>query len=222
MAIENGDIVKFEYSAYVKTTGQLIDTSDAELAKKEGTFDPQRRYGALIVKVGKGEIIKGLDEALVGLDAGTEKDIEIPAEKAYGNRSEELIRIIPLKQFHKAGIRPVPGQVINIDNKPALIRTVNSGRVVVDFNHPLAGSDLKYHVKVVAVGKTLEEKAKLMAEKYEMDVDVKADGDAVTFNFGEKEFTEKRSRDVTALGILAKELKDLGAKKVLFNGSWTL
>ncbi len=222
MAIENGDVVKFEYNAYVKATDKLIDTSDPEKAKKEGIFDHQRKYGPLIVRVGKGEIIKGLEEGLVGLDANTEKTLEIPAEKAYGNRSEDLIRIIPQKQFHQAGIRPVPGQVINIDNRPALIKAVNSGRVVVDFNHPLAGSDLKYEVKILAVGKSLEEKAKLLSEKYEMEVEVKADGDSVTFNFGEKEFSEKRSRDVTALGLLAKELKDLGAKKVEFNGSWTL
>jgi len=222
MAVENGDIVKVEYSAYVKSSGQLIDTTDEKKAKDAGLFEEKKKYGPVVLNVGAGDVLKGVDEGLVGLKEGESKELEIQPEKAFGQRNEELVRIIPLSQFRKANINPVPGQVINIDNMPASIRAVNSGRVVVDFNHPLAGAPLRYEIKMLKDAKTLQEKAILLSEKYEMKCDVDVKGDGVEVNLGSNKYDEKRARDSAAVALLAKELKKLGAKKVSFKGEWEL
>ncbi|MEM0437678.1 MAG: peptidylprolyl isomerase [Candidatus Micrarchaeia archaeon] len=222
MATEKGDLVKVEYSAYMKSSGALVDTTDAEAAKKGGIYDPKKRYGPAVVRVGAGDVLQGVDEQLVGINEGASKEFEVPPEKSFGQRNDNLVRIIPLRQFREAGMNPVPGQVVNIDDTPATIKAVNSGRVVVDFNHPLAGVTLKYSVKVLKAAKTLEEKAQLLADKYEMKCNVKASGDSVEIDLGSNKYDEKRARDSTAVALVARELKDLGAKTVSFKGQWEL
>ncbi|MCX8206082.1 MAG: peptidylprolyl isomerase [Candidatus Micrarchaeota archaeon] len=219
---EKGDLVKVEYSAYVKSSGALVDTTDAEVAKKAGIFDPKKRYGPAVVRVGAGDVLQGVDEQLVGINEGASKEFEVPPEKSFGQRNDGLVRIIPLRQFREAGMSPVPGQVVNIDDTPATIKAVNSGRVVVDFNHPLAGVTLKYSVKLLKCAKALEEKAQMLTEKYEMKCAVKANAESVDIDLGSHKYDERRARDSTAVALVARELKDLGAKKVSFKGQWEL
>jgi len=221
MAVEKDDIVKMEYTAYTKN-GEVIDTTDAERAKKEGIYDQKKKYGAVVIHAGHGEVLQGVDEGIIGMKEGESKEFEIAPEKAFGQRDENLVRIIPLKQFREANINPVPGQVINIDNTPATIKAVNSGRVVVDFNHPLAGVPLKYEVKLLKDAKKLEEKASLLADKYEMKATVKVNGDTVSLDLGSAMYDEKRARDSAAVALVARELKEHGAKKVEFKGEWDL
>ncbi|MCX8199961.1 MAG: peptidylprolyl isomerase [Candidatus Micrarchaeota archaeon] len=221
MAVEKGDLVKIEYTAYTKS-GEVIDTTDAEKAKKSGIFDPKKRYGAVVVRAGHSELLEGVDEGIIGMKENEPKELEIAPEKAFGKRDEDLVRIIPLRQFKEANINPVPGQVINIDNTPATIRAVNSGRVVVDFNHPLSGVPLRYEVKVLKDAKSLDEKAQLLAEKYEMKADIKASGENVSVDLGANKFDDKRARDSAAVALVARELKEHGAKKLQFKGEWDL
>ncbi|MEM3364627.1 MAG: peptidylprolyl isomerase [Candidatus Micrarchaeia archaeon] len=221
MAVEKGDLVKIEYTAYTKS-GDVIDTTDAEKAKKGGIFDPKKKYGAVVIHAGHNDVLEGVDEGIIGMEENVPKEFEIPPEKAFGKRNEDLVRIIPLKQFREANINPVPGQVINIDNTPATIRAVNSGRVVVDFNHPLSGVPLKYEVKVLKDAKSLQDKALLLSEKYEMKADVKVSGDNVSVDLGVSIFDDKRARDSAAVALIARELKEHGAKKVQFKGEWKL
>lgn len=221
MAVENGDLVKIEYTAYTKS-GNIIDTTDAEKAKKAGLFDQKKRYGAVVMRAGGGDVLKGVDEGIIGMKEGDFKELELAPEKAFGQRNEDLVRIIPIRQFREANINPVPGQIINIDDTPATIRAVNSGRVVVDFNHPLAGVPLKYEVKVLKDAKTLNEKASLLVEKYEMKASVRVTGESVALDLGSNRLDEKRARDSAAVALVARELKEHGAKRVEFKGEWDL
>ncbi len=221
MAVEKDDIVKVEYTAYTKS-GDVIDTTDAEKAKKGGIFDPKKKYGPVVVHAGHGEVLQGVDESIMGMKENDSKEFEIAPDKAFGQRNEDLVRIIPLRQFKEANLNPVAGQVINIDNTPATIKAVNSGRVVVDFNHPLSGVPLKYEVKVLRDAKTLAEKAELLVDKYEMKATVKVTGETVAFDLGSNKYDEKRARDSAAVALVARELREFGAKKVEFKGEWDL
>lgn len=220
MAIKNGDLVKMEYTAY--SGDSVIDTTDEKLAKDNGIHDQKKKYGPVVVKVGANQVLQGVDESLIGMNDNSEKEFEIAPEKAFGIRNSQMVRLVPMKQFRDAGMRPVPGQVINIDNTPAVIRSVNSGRVVVDFNHPLAGVTLKYKVKVSTSASDLEGKAKLLTEKYSMkEPKVKVNGEEVELDLGHNEFSPERAREAAAVGVVANELKEIGAKKVSFKGEWT-
>jgi FKBP-type peptidyl-prolyl cis-trans isomerase 2 len=220
MAIKNGDLVKIEYTAY--SGDSVIDTTDEKLAKENNIYDQKKKYGPAVIKVGANQVLQGVDEALIDMEAGAEKEFDIPPEKAFGQRDSQKIRLVPMKQFREAGMRPVPGQVINIDDTPAVIRSVNSGRVVVDFNHPLAGATLKYKIKALESAEELEGKTKLLTEKYSMKTpEIKVNGEEIEINLGTNTYSPERARDASAVAILTNELKEMGAKKVSFKGEWT-
>jgi len=157
MPLEDGAFALVEYSIRVKD-GELIDTTSEEEAKKAGIYDAKERYGPRLVIVGEGRLIKGLEEAIKQLNEGEEKEVEIPPEKAFGKRDPSKIKIIPRSQFIRSGVAPEPGKVVEINGQIAIVRNVSGGRVVVDFNHPLAGKTLVAKVRVVRVLRYLEEK----------------------------------------------------------------
>ncbi len=160
MPLSKGDFVLVEYEVRVKETGELLDTTSEEEAKKAGIYDASERYGPRLVIIGEGRLVKGLEKALEGMNEGEEKEVEIPPEEAYGPRDPSKIKIIPLARLARLGITPEPGKVVEIDGKMAVIRSITGGRVLVDFNHPLAGKTLKARVKVVKVLKDVAEKIK--------------------------------------------------------------
>lgn len=158
MPLEEGAFALVEYTLRVKDTGEVIDTTSEEEARKAGIYDPKDRYGPRLVIVGEGRLLPGLEKAIKEMSEGEEKEVEIPPEDAFGKRDPEKIKILPKNQFVKSGVVPEPGKIVEINNQLAVIRSVTGGRVVVDFNHPLAGKTILAKVKVVKVLKTPEEK----------------------------------------------------------------
>ncbi|MBI5228769.1 peptidylprolyl isomerase [Candidatus Micrarchaeota archaeon] len=162
--MKEGDFVKIEYSGR-SPAGKLIDTTNADEAKKEGIFNEKASYKPFLAVVGKGQLLKGLDEALMEAEEGEEKTVIIPKEKAFGDRREELVKLVPLSQFRKQDIDPYPGMVLDLDGMRARVQSVSGGRVRVDFNHELAGQDLTYWFKVLRKFVSPEEKVNALAEE---------------------------------------------------------
>ena len=75
-----------------------------------------------------------------------------------------MIQLVPMKEFRKQGMNPMPGMKIQSEGATGKILTVNGGRVKVDFNHELAGKDLIYDVEVTEIIEDEEEKIKSMIE----------------------------------------------------------
>ncbi|MFH1285476.1 MAG: peptidylprolyl isomerase [Candidatus Micrarchaeota archaeon] len=183
--IASGDFIKIEYSGKVGAKNQVFDTTDVKTAKEAGIFDEKKKYGASLVVVGKEQCIPGLDEALQGMDVGEQKTVEIAPEKAFGARNPELVRVVPISEFRKRNIEPFPGMPVQLDNATAMIRSVNSGRVLVDMNHPLAGEKVTYEVKVAAKLKSVEERIEGILEFHELNggkVSVKGDSAELAFS----------------------------------------
>ena len=86
------------------------------------------------------------------------------AENGFGQRNPKLIQLVPMKEFKRQGMTPVPGMRIQSEGSTGKILTVNGGRVKVDFNHELAGRDLVYDVEVCEIIEDDEEKIKSMIE----------------------------------------------------------
>ena len=106
-------------------------------------------------KIGEGEIIPGLEEALIGMKEGEEKEIKIPPEQAYGNRNPELMKQIPRKSLPKdkkieAGMMLVM-TAPNGMQMPAVIKEVSEKEITLDLNHPLAGKTLNFKIKIVDI-----------------------------------------------------------------------
>lgn len=81
------------------------------------------------------------------------------------------MRLIPLNVFKKKEIMPFPGMSVNIDDLIGIVRSVSGGRVIVDFNHPLAGKEIEYEVEILEKIEKKEEKAKLIADYFELKTD---------------------------------------------------
>ncbi|MCX6767967.1 MAG: peptidylprolyl isomerase [Candidatus Micrarchaeota archaeon] len=145
--VSSGDLVRLEYTGRVGE--KAFDTTDADAAKQAGIFNEKSKYGPVLVAAGKEQVIKGLDEALVGSEVGVEKKITVPSDKGFGERRPELVRLISLGEFRKRGVDPVPGMVLDLDDARAIVQSVSGGRVKVDLNHELAGKTLEYSFKVV-------------------------------------------------------------------------
>jgi len=138
---QQGDAVKVHY------TGKL----------KDGTvFDSSReREEALDFTVGEGQVIKGFEEAVVGMEPGDEKTATIPPAKGYGQRRDDLVVEVEQKQISE-DVEPKVGQQLQLrleDGRqvPVVVTKVENGQVTIDANHPLAGKELVFEIELVDV-----------------------------------------------------------------------
>ncbi|MEM3399247.1 MAG: peptidylprolyl isomerase [Candidatus Micrarchaeia archaeon] len=181
MALQNGDFVEIEYTAKKASDGVVFDTTDEAKARSAGIYAENTRYGPLLVVVGKGHVVSGLDEALVGMEVGQERSVEVLPEKGFGKKDPKLLRVMSLNEFRKQRIEPYPGMPVTLDGISAVVKSVSGGRVMVDMNHPLAGEKLIYDVKVVRKLETEEEKIRGLLSSEKLDGEIKF-GDVVTIS----------------------------------------
>ena len=154
------EFVKVTYTGREKETGRIFDTNDEKVAKENNIYDAKFNYKPALMILGKNQLIKGFEEALEKMKPGEEKIVEIPPEKAYGQRKASLVRLIPLQAFKKSKIDPKPGMILQLDGTPARVQSVSGGRVRVDFNHELAGKTLIFNIKLVEKIEKQEDKIK--------------------------------------------------------------
>jgi len=138
MKIEKDRVVSFHYT--VSEQGQEpLESSDGR--------DP------LVIMIGHGNIIPGLEKAMEGHEAGDKFDVDVAATEAYGEKRDGLSQRIPKKHFE--GQRLEPGmQVIlqtNFGPRAVTIQKVGMSVVDVDLNHPMAGKDLHFAIEIVDV-----------------------------------------------------------------------
>ena len=123
---------------------------------EDGTvFDSSKDRSPLEFTIGEGKIIKGLEEAVVGMSPGESKTAKIPAEAAYGPRREEMVVAFSRDRL-PADIEPEVGQQLQLQKQtgetiPVIVSSVSEAEVVLDANHPLAGKDLMFDIQLVEV-----------------------------------------------------------------------
>ncbi len=149
MSLEKGDFILINYSAKVKETNEVFDTTDEETSKKEHLYKEGEVYEPKLVVIGEGWVLKALDESLITMKMGKPQSVEIPPEKAFGPRDPEKIKRVSLKQLLAKNIQnPSIGMRIDYNGKMATIRSIGAGRALLDFNPPLAGKTLVYNVSI--------------------------------------------------------------------------
>ncbi len=177
--IKNHDFVEIEYTGRVKDSNAVFDTTDEKVAKENGFYHKNADYSPIIICIGENHILKVLDEELAGKEAGKEYSFEVGAEDAFGRKNAKLIQLIPASRFRQQKIEPVPGLQLNIDGVFGVVKTVSGGRCLVDFNHPLAGKDLVYKVRVNRIVDDINEKLnsllKLHLKVKDAEIEVKED-----------------------------------------------
>jgi peptidylprolyl isomerase len=158
MTLQKGDFILINYVAKVKETNEVFDTTKEDVAKKEHLHKEGQIHEPELVVVGEGWVLKALDDALTTMDLNTPSTVEISAEKGFGQRDPEKIKRVPIKQLYAKEINPVVGARIEYQGKSATIRSIGAGRVLLDFNAPLAGRTLIYDVTVTKKLETAEQK----------------------------------------------------------------
>jgi len=153
------DFVELKFSGYAN--GELFDSNIEEDLKK---LNPKAKPKELIIVIGQGMVVEGLDRELEGKEIGKEYEINIKAKDGFGERKKELVKTIPLKVFTEKEIYPRAGMVLTMDNMLAKVIAVSGARVITDFNNPLASKDLKYKIKIVRKVDDEKEKAKALFE----------------------------------------------------------
>src|SRR4030067_2363968 len=149
MTLQKGDFILINYTAKVKETNEVFDTTIEETAKKEHLHKEGEIYEPKLVVIGEGWVLKELDESLTTMKVNKAQSVEIPPEKAFGPRDPEKVKRIPLKQLLAKDVHnPTIGMRIDYGGKNATIRSIGAGRVLLDFNPPLAGKTLVYDVTI--------------------------------------------------------------------------
>lgn len=174
MAIEKGDFIEIDFIG--RQEDEVFDTTKEEVAKRNDKYSPQAKYGPLVICVGQENVVPGLDEALKGKEEDETFTVELEPEDAFGNKDTDKIELVSKKQFNEEEITPRPGLRVNIDGEMATIRRVSGGRVLVDFNHPLAGKEVEYEVDIIEKLENTKEQIKgfistnLMVEPEEVEI----------------------------------------------------
>ena len=138
--IKEGDAVTLHYTGTL-TDGSVFDSSDGR--------------SPLTFEVGSGDVILGFEKAVEGMKPAEQKKFTVPCNEAYGPIRAELLKDFPKKQLPpemeaKVGMQLAmqgpQGQAI-----PVTIAKVNTDTITIDLNHPLAGKDLTFDIKIVAI-----------------------------------------------------------------------
>ena len=139
--VKNGDVVKVHY------TGKLVNGEQ---------FDSSADRGPLEFTVGAGQMIKGFDDAMPGMNLGEKKTINIAPEDGYGPRNEEAIIEFP-KENVPAEMVIEPGMPLTLSDQagnpvPVIVVEVKDDIIILDANHFLAGQELIFDIELVEIG----------------------------------------------------------------------
>ncbi|MAG11141.1 peptidylprolyl isomerase [Candidatus Pacearchaeota archaeon] len=159
MLLKKKDFIEIEFTGRTKD-GKIFDSNIQEDLKKANLNIEPRPF---IFCLGEGMFLKGVEDSLIKKEIGKYK-IELPPEKAFGKRDAKMIQMIPMKVFREHQINPIKGTIFNFDGRLGKILTVSGGRVIVDFNNPVAGKDVVYDVNVLRKLDKRDEKIKALIE----------------------------------------------------------
>ena len=137
--VKKGQFLEIEYTGLIKGSDIVFDRSNIE--DKKG----------VIICLGGNSLLPGLEAKLEDKEVNKEYNLDLNLDEAVGKKDPKLIKIIQTKVFISKKINPIPGLQVNVDGALATIRSVSGGRCVVDFNHPLAGRNLTYNIKIIRI-----------------------------------------------------------------------
>ncbi len=149
--MNDGDFIELSFEMRAGQEKKLISTSKEDLAKQENIFDDKKKYKNAVIVIGTEGLFKEINDSFKQAEIGKEYEVVVPAKDAYGMRDNKNIKVVPMREFQRNKINPEIGKEVNINNKVGKIITVTPGRVLIDYNHELAGKDLYYKYQIVKV-----------------------------------------------------------------------
>ncbi|RLE14619.1 peptidylprolyl isomerase [Candidatus Aerophobetes bacterium] len=140
MPVKKGDMVRLHFSGRLKNGKVFASTEGKE---------------PLEFEAGVGEILPGIDEEVIGMEKNEEKEITLPPEKAFGKRKKELIRNVEKDRFKGKMVKVGEWITVQLPSGytiPAHVTKVGEDKITLDLNHPLAGKEIIFKIRVVDFG----------------------------------------------------------------------
>ncbi len=138
---KNGDQVSVHY------TGKLVDGS---------IFDSSIGEEPLVFTLGDEEVIEGFEEGVLGMAVGEKKTVVLAPEKAYGQRDDEMLIVVPIAEMPIDFEIEVGDEleIMDEEDEPFLVvvSQLSEDSVTLDGNPPLAGETLTFELELVAIG----------------------------------------------------------------------
>jgi peptidylprolyl isomerase len=135
-----GDRVKVHYTGFLED-GSIFDSSlDGE------PFE---------LTLGEGAVIKGFEDAIVGMNEGESKTVSIPPEDAYGPYREDLVIVLDRAEV-SLGFEPIVNMPLKLQSPDGkvfnvFVKSVTPDTIELDANHPLAGKELIFEIKLIEI-----------------------------------------------------------------------
>ena len=153
----------------------IFDTTNEEIAKEHDIYDENTVYDSFVIVVGKGHVVEGLDEDIVGKETGYHGTVEIPPEKGYGEHKTELVKTYPTSKFTET---PVKGMQAVVEGQQGMVVMTIGRRVRIDFNSLMAGKTITFDYAIEEqIDDDLDKIKTLLQSYFRKDFDVEIDDD---------------------------------------------
>ncbi|NJD37083.1 MAG: peptidylprolyl isomerase [Geobacter sp.] len=159
---QQGNTVRVHYTGTL-SDGSIFDSSESVEQESCGCSCSSSGCGTdtdcgsepLEFTIGSGNVIPGFEKAVLGLAVGESVTVTIPADEAYGQRHDQMVAVVERSEL-SGEIEPIEGQQLEVvlqdgTSMPVLITEVTDSTVTLDANHPLAGQDLTFAIRLVEI-----------------------------------------------------------------------
>ena len=145
--LQSGDVIKLAYTARTVEEGNLVDTTDEQVAIDDGIDTEDQEFGPRTIVLGENHIFPDVEQDVYGKEVGDEGTVSVSAADAFGEYEEDQVRTVSKDKIPEDD--RYPGAHVEIENERGHVETIIGGRARVDFNHPLAGEAVEYEYEVV-------------------------------------------------------------------------
>jgi len=213
--LQEGDFIRLAYTARTVDEGELVDTTDEEIAEESDIDTEDQTFEPRTLVLGAGQLFESVEEDIIGKEVGVEGSVVVPAAEAFGEYDDEEVRTISAEKIPEDS--RYPGAHVDVDGQHGHIVTIVGGRARVDFNHPLAGEDIEYEYEVLELVEDRVEKAKgLLGTYFDADLDMHIETDEV-----EEETTNEDGETETEL-VETETLYIESDPQLQFNQQWMM
>ena len=180
--IKENDFVMINFVGRITATNQIFDLTDKSVAEKEN-IKGDYNFSPVLVIPGGNYVLKAVSDSLLNKNIGDKYEVTVAPKDGFGEFDRKLIKTYGLSVFRGNNINPSVGDMIMLDDRMATVLAINSGRVLVSYNHPLAGKELKYRIEVLSIIEDNKDKCSAIFEHYtgKKPDSVEIQGDSVKF-----------------------------------------
>jgi FKBP-type peptidyl-prolyl cis-trans isomerase 2 len=154
--VEHGKTAVVHYVARLvegEDAGDIVDTTDVDVALESGVYHGHRDYEPLAFEVGAGEVLPGIDRAVAEMERGEERTVVLDPDEAFGPRDDNAVITYPREEIEdRSDAEAAVGELVTTDtDETGWITAVDEETVTIDFNHELAGERVEFEIRVLDV-----------------------------------------------------------------------